>query len=68
MLPVFTGLITLPLEFTVRRLLFGCAEWGFVPAVVVYLTHWFRQEHRAKAIAMFMAAIPVSNAVVAPLS
>lgn len=29
----------------------------------VYLTHWFRQEDRAKAVALFMAAIPVSNAV-----
>jgi sugar phosphate permease len=27
------------------------------------LTHWFRQQDRAKAVALFMAAIPVSNAV-----
>jgi len=36
--------------------------------VVVYLTHWFRQEERAKAIAMFMAAIPVANAAGAPIA
>jgi ACS family tartrate transporter-like MFS transporter len=35
---------------------------------VVYLTHWFRYEERAKAIAMFMAAIPVSNMIGAPIS
>jgi MFS transporter, ACS family, tartrate transporter len=35
---------------------------------VVYLTHWFRQEDRAKAVAMFMAAIPVSNAIAAPIA
>jgi MFS transporter, ACS family, tartrate transporter len=41
----------------------GLAEGGLFPAVVVYLTRWFRQEDRAKAVALFMAAIPVSNAI-----
>ncbi|MDQ2948732.1 MAG: MFS transporter, partial [Acidobacteriota bacterium] len=68
MLAALTGLIHTALEFNVIRFLLGFAEGGFFPAVVVYLTHWFRQEHRAKAIAMFMAAIPVSNAVGAPLA
>ena len=68
MLAALTGLIHTALEFNVIRFLLGFAEGGFFPAVVVYLTHWFRQEHRAKAIAMFMAAIPVSNAVGAPIA
>lgn len=67
-LAAFTGLIHTALEFNCIRFLLGFAEGGFFPAVVVYLTHWFRQEDRAKAIAMFMAAIPVSNAVGAPLA
>ena len=35
---------------------------------MVYLTHWFRHEDRAKAAAMFMAAIPMSSVVGSPLS
>ena len=68
MLAALTGLIHTALEFNIIRFLLGFAEGGFFPAVVVYLTHWFRQEDRAKAVAMFMAAIPVSNAVGAPLA
>lgn len=63
-----TGLIHSSLEFNIIRFLLGLAEGGFFPAVVVYLTHWFRQEDRAKAIALFMAAIPVSNAAGAPIA
>jgi len=63
-----TGLIRTSTEFNIIRFLLGLAEGGFFPAVVVYLTHWFRQEDRGKAIAMFMAAIPVSNAVGAPIA
>ncbi len=57
-----TGLIQTSTQFNIIRFLLGLAEGGFFPAVVVYLTHWFRQEDRGKAVAMFMAAIPVSNA------
>src|SRR5713226_2789713 len=67
-LAAFTGLIHSATEFNAIRFLLGLAEGGFFPAVVVYLTHWFRQEDRAKAIAMFMAAIPVSNAIGAPIA
>jgi ACS family tartrate transporter-like MFS transporter len=63
-----TGLIHNATEFNIIRFLLGLAEGGFFPAVVVYLTHWYRYEDRGKAIAMFMAAIPVSNVVGAPLA
>ncbi len=63
-----TGLIQTAAQFNAIRFLLGLAEGGFFPAVIVYLTHWFRQADRAKAIAMFMAAIPVSNAVGAPIA
>ncbi len=68
LLAALTGLIHTATEFNIIRFILGVAEGGFFPAVVVYLTHWFRQEDRAKAVAMFMAAIPVSNAVGAPLA
>ncbi len=63
LLASLTGLIQTSTEFNIIRFLLGLAEGGLFPAVVVYLTHWFRQEDRAKAVAVFMAAIPVSNAI-----
>ena len=68
LLASLTGLIRSAAEFHAVRFLLGLAEGGFFPAVIVYLTHWFRQRDRAKAIGLFMAAVPVSNAVGAPIA
>ena len=57
-----TGLIHTAAQFNIIRFLLGAAEGGFFPAVLVYMTHWFRQQDRAKAVALFMTAIPVSSA------
>src|SRR5262245_32262707 len=50
------------------RFMLGFFEGGFFPSVIVYLTLWFRPKDRAKAIATFMSAIPVSLALGTPLS
>ncbi len=47
-------------QFYLVRFLLGVAEAGFFPGVIVYLTHWFPREQRARSIARFMAAVPVS--------
>jgi len=57
-----------PLSFYVLRFLLGVAEAGLFPGVVLYLTYWFPQERRARAIAGFMAASPLAFIVVGPLS
>jgi ACS family tartrate transporter-like MFS transporter len=57
-----------PRQFYLARFLLGVAEAGFFPGIVVYLTHWFRYEDRAKAGAMFMAAIPMSSIIGSPLA
>ena len=62
------GFIQNSTHFYVARFLLGAAEAGFFPGVIVYLSHWFRYQDRAKAVAMFMAAIPVSNIFGGPLS
>jgi ACS family tartrate transporter-like MFS transporter len=36
----------------------GVAEASFFPGIIIYLTHWFRQADRAKAIAFFYSAVP----------
>jgi ACS family tartrate transporter-like MFS transporter len=68
LLAVLTGFIRNATHFYVARFLLGMAEAGFFPGVIVYLSHWFRPRDRAKAVAMFMAAIPVSNIFGAPVS
>ena len=67
-LATLTGFIHSAAEFNIIRFLLGVAEGGFFPAMVVYLTHWYRYEDRGKAIAMFMAAVPVSNMFGAPIA
>src|SRR6266446_2612132 len=59
------GLVTIlmaavhtPRQFYLARFLLGLAEAGFFPGIVVYLTHWFRYEDRAKAGAIFYGCDP----------
>ena len=54
--------------FYVLRFLLGAAEAGFFPGVVYYLSHWYPEGTRARAIAAFMTAVPVSGVVGGPLS
>ncbi len=57
-----------PWQFYSARFLLGAAEAGFFPGLIVYLTHWFRNEDRAKAVAMLMSAVPLSSLVGSPIS
>jgi ACS family tartrate transporter-like MFS transporter len=50
---VLTALIQTARQFYIARFLVGAAQAGFFPAVIVYLTHWFRYGDRAKAVAVF---------------
>ena len=57
-----------PTQFYVLRFLLGLAEAGFYPGIILYLTYWFPSHRRAKVVAIFMAAIPVSGIFGNPLS
>jgi sugar phosphate permease len=46
----------------------GAAEAGFFPGVIVYLSHWFINQDRAKATARFMAAIPIGFMIGGPIA
>src|SRR6516165_8799469 len=54
--------------FYILRFLLGAAEAGFFPGVVYYLSHWYPEGQRARAIAAFMTAVPVSGMIGGPLS
>ncbi len=68
LLTVLTALVRTPLELYGARLLLGAAEAGFFPGVIVYLSHWFIQEDRAKATSNFMSAIPLSFVIGSPFA
>jgi MFS family permease len=65
---ILMAFIHTPRGFYLVRFFVGAAEAGFFPAVVVYLTHWFRYEDRAKVIAFFYAAYPISFIIGSPLA
>src|SRR4030088_2427481 len=54
--------------FYLLRVLLGVAEAGFFPGIIYYLTLWFPSEYRARIVGYFMAAIPLSTVIGAPLS
>ncbi len=47
-------------SFTGVRFLLGLAEAGFYPGIVLYLTWWFPSYYRARRVAFFMMAQPLS--------
>lgn len=65
----FNGLSTnAEYQFYFFRFMLGFFEGGFFPSVIMYLALWFRPVDRAKAIAVFMSAIPFSNIIGTPIS
>ncbi|MBS1794632.1 MAG: MFS transporter [Acidobacteria bacterium] len=67
-LAIFMGFIQNTTHFYTIRFLLGLAEAGFFPGIIVYLSHWFRYQDRAKAVAMFMTALPFANIFGSPIS
>jgi len=55
-------------EFYLVRFLLGVVESGFFPGVILYLTFWFPSKHRAKMVAAFMTAVPLSGVIGGPIS
>ena len=55
-LAMITGFVQTKNQFYIIRFLLGAAEAGFFPGIIVYLSHWFRYQDRAKAVAFLMAA------------
>src|SRR2546426_5739207 len=55
-------------SFSPLRALLGVVEAGFFPGMILYLTYWFPAVERARAVAGFMTAIPISGVVGGPIS
>jgi MFS transporter, ACS family, tartrate transporter len=57
-----------PWGFYLLRVLLGVAEAGFFPGIILYLTYWFPARERARMVALFMAASPITGVLGNPLS
>jgi MFS transporter, ACS family, tartrate transporter len=55
-------------SFYALRFLLGAAEAGFAPGVILYLKSWFPARARARTVARFMTAAPLSGVIGGPLS
>jgi MFS family permease len=55
-------------SFYTLRFLLGVAEAGFFPGIIYYLTQWFPQAARARAIGLFYFGAPLAFIFGAPLS
>lgn len=65
---MLTGFVHTVHQLYIVRFLLGLAEAGYFPGIALYLTHWFPQREQARAIALLMAANPVSTILGAPIS
>lgn len=63
-----TAFVTDATGFFIARFLLGAAEARFLPGMILYLGYWFPLSVRARHVALFMAAVPISSALRAPLS
>ena len=65
---IVTAAATDAVQLATLRFILGVAEAGFFPGVILYITCWFRKQELARAVALFMTALAVSNIIGAPLA
>jgi ACS family tartrate transporter-like MFS transporter len=61
-------LVSGPRSFYLLRFMLGAAEAGFFPGVIFYLKNWFPVRARARTVARFMTAAPLSGVLGGPVS
>jgi len=55
-------------EFYGARLLLGCAEAGYFPGALYFLSQWFPRATRGRAISLFYISLPMSTIVMGSLA
>ena len=63
-----TAFVTGEKSFYAIRLLLGAAEAGLFPGILLYITYWFPEAYRARAIGLFIVTPPLSFAIAGLLS
>jgi MFS family permease len=54
--------------FYLMRFIFGAAEAGFFPGIILYLTYWFTADERARWVGVFVTGAPLSLVIGGPIS
>jgi MFS family permease len=54
--------------FYLMRFIFGAAEAGFFPGIILYLTYWFTADERARWVGVFFSGAPLSFVIGGPIS
>jgi MFS transporter, ACS family, tartrate transporter len=62
------ALVKTPTEFYALRFALGVTEAGFFPGIILYMKRWFPEVTRARTVAVFMTAGPVSGVIGGPIS
>jgi MFS transporter, ACS family, tartrate transporter len=62
-----TAFVTGPHSFYAMRFLLGVFEAGFAPGATLLLATWFPQRYRARILAWFFLAVPVSAVIAGPV-
>jgi ACS family tartrate transporter-like MFS transporter len=65
---ILTGFVHSAGQFYAIRFFLGVAEASFFPGMIIYLTRWFRQRERGRAIACLYAAVPTASLVGSPIA
>ena len=68
LITILTGFVRSAGQFYAARFILGVAESSFFPGMIVYLTHWFRQRERSRAIACLYAAVPAASLIGSPVA
>jgi MFS family permease len=63
-----TGFVSSAKTFYVVRFLLGSTEAGFFPGIILYINGWFPSAVRARTVALFMTAGPLSAVIGGPIS
>ncbi|MFI5023499.1 MAG: MFS transporter [Alphaproteobacteria bacterium] len=63
-----TAFCTGPWSFLTMRFLLGLAEAGLFPGIILFMTYWFPERHRARIFSGFTLALPIAVAVGSPVS
>ncbi|MDY7529749.1 MULTISPECIES: MFS transporter [unclassified Cryobacterium] len=62
------ALVNGPGTFNTVRLVLGAAEAGFTPGIIFYLSQWFPNQHRGRAMGTFYVGAALATVIGAPLS
>jgi ACS family tartrate transporter-like MFS transporter len=54
--------------FYLMRFIFGAAEAGFVPGIILYLTYWFTADERARWVGVFLSGSSLALIIGGPIS